>query len=216
MFDLASTMAPAALMRATWNASLFDTKPASASEPLALCRPMVSKLSFTIVGTQCSGPVRPPCANRRSRSSACFSASGLVMTMALMAGPFLSNTSMRRRYCSTSAAAGQLPGLQRRVDLRDGGFVHLKRRWGLGRRRKNGDGGEKDGEEADEHGGMILNTPEPTQMTLIQYSRAADDTDDADDLQMPQDPGRRKREAASHAEPRRAARETAQAPRSRA
>jgi hypothetical protein len=60
------------------------------------------------------------------------------------------------------------------MDLGDGGFVHLKRRWRLGRRRQNGDGGEKGGEEADAHGGMILNTPVPTQMTLVKYSRAAD------------------------------------------
>jgi len=51
-------------------------------EPLALCKPMVSKLSFTIIGTQCSGPVSPPCANRRSSSSASLAASGLVMMMA--------------------------------------------------------------------------------------------------------------------------------------
>ncbi len=62
MFDLASTMAPASLMRFTWNASFADTKPASASDPLALCNPMVSKLSFTIIGMQCSGPMGPPCA----------------------------------------------------------------------------------------------------------------------------------------------------------
>jgi acyl-CoA thioester hydrolase len=30
------------------------------SEPAALCRPIVSKLSFTIAGMQCSGPVSPP------------------------------------------------------------------------------------------------------------------------------------------------------------
>ena len=40
----------------TWNASLFDTNPASASEPFALCSPMVSKLSLTIIGTQCERP----------------------------------------------------------------------------------------------------------------------------------------------------------------
>ncbi len=42
MFDLASTIAPAALMRFTRNASLSDTKPLSASEPSALCKPIVS------------------------------------------------------------------------------------------------------------------------------------------------------------------------------
>src|SRR5262245_66196424 len=38
MFDLASTIAPALLIRATRNASFPDTNPFSAMEPLALCR----------------------------------------------------------------------------------------------------------------------------------------------------------------------------------
>src|SRR2546425_690734 len=40
MFDLASTIAPASLMRFTWKASLSDTKPLSDSEaaPAAPCR----------------------------------------------------------------------------------------------------------------------------------------------------------------------------------
>ena len=90
MFDFASTIAPASLIRLTWNASFVDTKPASARDPFALCSPIVSKLSLTIVGTQWSGPTKPPCPARRSRSSASFNASGFVTTMALMAGPFLS------------------------------------------------------------------------------------------------------------------------------
>ena len=90
MFDFASTIAPASLTRFTWKASFGDTKPARASEPFALCRPMVSKLSLTIIGTQWSGPTGPPAANRRSSSSASLRASGFVTTMALRAGPFLS------------------------------------------------------------------------------------------------------------------------------
>ena len=103
MFDLASTIAPAALMRFTRNASLLDTNPAIDADPSALCRPIVSKLSFTIAGTQWSGPVRPPWANRRSSASASFRASGFVMTMALSAGPCLSYAAIRARYASTSA-----------------------------------------------------------------------------------------------------------------
>ena len=78
MFDFASTIAPASLMRLTRNASLFDTNPWSDSEPPALCRPIVSKLSLTMAGTQWSGPASPLWRNRRSRSSASFSAFGLV------------------------------------------------------------------------------------------------------------------------------------------
>ena len=91
MLDLASTIAPASLIRFTRNASLFETNPLSDSDPAALCRPIVSKLSFTMAGTQCSGPTRPDCAKRRSRSSACFTvASGLMTTIAFSEGPFLS------------------------------------------------------------------------------------------------------------------------------
>ena len=70
MFDLARTMAPAALTRFTWKASFDETKPSRASDPLALCSPMVSKLSLTIIGTQWSGPEGPEWRNRASRASA--------------------------------------------------------------------------------------------------------------------------------------------------
>src|SRR6478609_5903088 len=101
MLDLASTIAPAALMRATRNASRFETNPWSDSDPSALCRPMVSKLSLTIAGTQWSGPMGPPPANCRSSSSASASACGFARTMALMAGPRLSYAAIRARYCWT-------------------------------------------------------------------------------------------------------------------
>ena len=58
---------------------------------------------------------------------------------------------MRRRYCSTSAAAGQPPGLHRGVDLRDGGLVHLERRRRL-RRGQCDEGEDKDGDQLLEHG----------------------------------------------------------------
>src|SRR6185369_3107285 len=41
MFDFARTIAPASLIRLTWNASLFETKPLSESEPAALWSPIV-------------------------------------------------------------------------------------------------------------------------------------------------------------------------------
>ena len=57
MFDFASTIAPAARMRATIVASCMGIQPFSASEPAVVCRSCVSKLSFTIIGTQWSGPI---------------------------------------------------------------------------------------------------------------------------------------------------------------
>ena len=44
----------------------------------------------------------PDWRKRRSRSSAVFKASSLIMTMAFNAAPRLSCASMRFRYCSTS------------------------------------------------------------------------------------------------------------------
>jgi len=103
MFDFASTIAPASFTRLTRNASFEETNPFIASDPAALCKPIVSKLSLTMIGTQCKGPTGPDVLNRRSRSSACSSACWLISTSALNAGPFLSYASIRRRYCSTSA-----------------------------------------------------------------------------------------------------------------
>ena len=51
--------------------------------------------------------------------------------MALIAGPFLSYASMRRRYRSTSARQVMRPALQRGVNLRNRGFLDLERRWSL-------------------------------------------------------------------------------------
>src|SRR5215510_10394629 len=101
MFDLARTMAPAFLMRATRNASLLDTNPLRVMEPLALCRPLVSKLSFTIAGMQWSGPVRPDFLNFASCASASAIALGLVATIALSGGSFLSFAAIRSRYALT-------------------------------------------------------------------------------------------------------------------
>src|SRR3954471_24538264 len=56
MFDFARTIAPAALIFATWVASRFGIHPRRASEPAVVWRSFVSKLSFTIIGTQCRGP----------------------------------------------------------------------------------------------------------------------------------------------------------------
>ena len=51
---------------------------------------MVSKLSLTIVGMQCSGPAEPALLEAPIQIVGLLQRLGLVMTMALMAGPFLS------------------------------------------------------------------------------------------------------------------------------
>ena len=78
MLDFASTIAPAAFTRSPESRLRSADSPANASAPSEVCSPLVSKLSLTIIGTQCSGPVRPDWAKRRSSSSASLSASGLI------------------------------------------------------------------------------------------------------------------------------------------
>ncbi len=56
---------------------------------------VVSKLSFTITGTQCIGPTRPDWANRASSASAAVKAPGFTVTIALSVGPLRSYASIR-------------------------------------------------------------------------------------------------------------------------
>ena len=107
-------------MRATIVASCLGIHPLSASEPAVVCRSFVSKLSFTIIGTQCSGPVSPSFAKRLSSESAMASASGFSVMSALMAGPCLSYAAMRARYCLDERVAGERLRLERGVDRGDG------------------------------------------------------------------------------------------------
>jgi hypothetical protein len=81
MLFLASMMAPASRSFLIWKASVFDITPLSESDPAAVGMSVVS-VSFTISGTQCSGPTGPVCANLASRASATFRASGFVTTIA--------------------------------------------------------------------------------------------------------------------------------------
>jgi hypothetical protein len=90
MFDFASTIAPAARTLRTWNASRPATKPSRDSEPAVVVISIVSKLSLTMIGTQCSGPTGPDRENRASSESATRTASGLTTVSELSAGPFLS------------------------------------------------------------------------------------------------------------------------------
>ena len=77
MFDFASTMAPASLMRFTWNASLVETNPASASEPAGALQAdgLEVVLHDHRHAVQRTGRVRPARSGDRA-SSACVSASG--------------------------------------------------------------------------------------------------------------------------------------------
>ncbi len=62
---------------------------------------MVSKLSLTTIGTQCSAGSAPPRARARSIASASIKAFGFTWVIAFSAGPCLSYASIRFRYCST-------------------------------------------------------------------------------------------------------------------
>src|SRR5688500_2653536 len=97
MLDLARTIAPACLLRATWKASREAVYPAGESDPAVTGRAIVSKLSLTIVGTQKSGHRGWGSRGTRSRESATSSARGFTTTRALMAGPALSYAAMRAR-----------------------------------------------------------------------------------------------------------------------
>ena len=104
----------------TWNASLSDTNPASASDPLALCSPIVSKLSFTIVGMQCSGPDRPACLNALIHRVGLLQRFGIGDDDGVDGGPVLVERVDAAEILLDQAAAGEASGLHRRVDLRDG------------------------------------------------------------------------------------------------
>ena len=76
-FALAMTIAPAARIRWTMNAS-EGVLPASAHEPAVVAMPVVSTLSFTITGMPRSGRWSPP---RRALSAARASASAVPLTL---------------------------------------------------------------------------------------------------------------------------------------
>src|SRR6185369_1519181 len=102
MFDFARMIAPAARIFRTIAASRVGIQPFNASDPAVVCKSFVSKLSFTIIGMQCSCPVSPSVRYRLSSESAIARAFGLIVTIALIAGPFLSYAAMRSRYMCTS------------------------------------------------------------------------------------------------------------------
>ena len=126
MFDLASTIAPASLIFLTWNASLSDTNPASASDPLALCKPIVSKLSLTIVGMQCSGP------DEAALLEALIHGIGLLQRLGVGDDDGVDGRAVlveridAPQILLDEPAAGEPAGLHRRVNLRDGGFVDFE------------------------------------------------------------------------------------------
>ena len=98
ILDLARTTAPASRSLRTWKASLAGIDPFNDNDPAVVGISAVLKLSFTISGTQWSGPLIPDRANCASRASAAASAFGLIMMIALSAGPFLSYASIRSMY----------------------------------------------------------------------------------------------------------------------
>lgn len=95
MFDLASMTAPASRSLRTMKASRGGAESFSERDPAVVGMSTVSKLSFTITGTQCSGPARPDRPNCASSASAAAKAPGFTMTIALSAGPLRSYASIR-------------------------------------------------------------------------------------------------------------------------
>jgi hypothetical protein len=66
--------APAARSRAMHTASFTGRRPAKMGEPFSVAKSAVSKMSFTPIGTPCSGPTPRPDCSSASRALACASA----------------------------------------------------------------------------------------------------------------------------------------------
>ncbi len=97
-FALPRMIAPAARSRAATHESCAGIEPSSAREPaVVVIRSAVSTLSFTTIGTPCSGPRSSPDARSASSSSARASASGFVSIMERRRGPSRSIRAIRSR-----------------------------------------------------------------------------------------------------------------------
>ena len=122
------------------------------SEPFALCSPIVSKLSLTIIGMQCSGPVDA------ALLEALIHRVGLLQRIRVGHDDGVDGRAVLVERVDAleivldEAAAREPSRLHRRMDLRDGGFVDLKRRRRLCRRNRNRDEDEN-GNEPLQHGG---------------------------------------------------------------
>ena len=93
----------------TW-ASRATPESIKASDPAVVCmRSAVSMLSFSNMGSPCSGPRVLPAPRSASRASAISRASGLISITELSAGPALSNASIRFRHESARERADQSP-----------------------------------------------------------------------------------------------------------
>ena len=131
MFDLASTIAPASLIRFTRNASLFETKPASASEPLALCSPD----RFKVVFDNGRHAVQRP--NEAALRGTAIEIVGLLQRIwideddGVDRRPVLVVRVDPTNITLDEAVAGDATGLERLVNLRNRGFLDLERRWSL-------------------------------------------------------------------------------------
>src|SRR6516225_7524686 len=119
MFDLARITVTASRSLRTWKASTGGTDPFSDSDPAVVGISAVLKLSLTISGTQCSGPAKPDCANLASSASAVARAFGLIMIIALSAGPFFVVGRDPVEVHLDQLPAGQLPRSERGTDIGD-------------------------------------------------------------------------------------------------
>ena len=100
VFVLPSTIAPAALIRATTVASRSGTRSRQPTVPAVVRRPAVSSESLIVHGTPWSGPAGSPRRSLPSASRARSSASGASVTTALSAGL---TTSIRSRHARTTS-----------------------------------------------------------------------------------------------------------------
>jgi hypothetical protein len=98
MLVLPSRIAPAARSRSATKLSRSGIDPSSASDPaVVVSRSCVPTLSFSRIGTPCSGPRGPLARRSASSASAMDSASGFVSITLRNVGPLRSSRSMRSR-----------------------------------------------------------------------------------------------------------------------
>ena len=108
VLDLPSSIAPAALSRATRVASLSGMKSRRPMVPAVVTTPSVSRESLSVMGTPCRGPMSSPRARASSAARAsCMARSAQRQTTALSLS--LTSAMRSRCACTTSTADISLP-----------------------------------------------------------------------------------------------------------
>ncbi len=146
------------MTRRTRNASLAETNPFIASDPAALCRPTVSKLSFTIIGTQWSGPTGPDAAHATIEIVCLLKRVGIDLDQRVERRSLLVVRIDSAQVLVYQRMARQALRRQFRLDAGDGCFLHFKRGRGLARSRNEGQR-YRDGEDESWDGHRGNGTP---------------------------------------------------------